>query len=203
MPGAAVPGVRLTPRKPPGGLPTPALQLSPDIGSPGGLGDSVSAMDLGSPPATTARMAGNAFQRQQCQQYQQQQYQQQFQRPQPQQPLLRPALVPAAGAGPKGEPPAPLTALRPSEAPAPAGGASQGGWPLWSAPDAAPGGPGFLPPGSQPLLQQQQQQQRLQGPAGVPQLRPVPADTWHLATRRHQGPPASLAPTLRPARPPN
>ncbi|PSC75281.1 transcription factor DPB [Micractinium conductrix] len=121
-PPAAVAAAQPTPGKPADGrLPTPALQLSPLLGSPtavaAGLGSSVSAMELGSPPASAARQAAAGssgagfFAQQQQRQQQQQQQQQHYHHPeqQQQQPLLRPAglaPLPAKPAHPSGGSPA-------------------------------------------------------------------------------------------------
>ena len=144
--GGGVQGMpRLTPSKVATGgsrLPTPAMQLSPALTSPGaGLGSGVSAMELSSPhpaagqlPAAAAAGSG-VFQQQQ--------------------PLLRPAQGPPQAAAAK---PEPLSQL--------GGGLhSHDSWPNW--PPAAGAGAGFVPNGLS--LQQQQPLPQLRPAARFPQ----------------------------------
>ncbi|KAL4437144.1 hypothetical protein ABPG75_004283 [Micractinium tetrahymenae] len=173
---------RLTPSKGQAGgrLPTPALQLSPAAGSPtamaAGLGSSVSAMDLGSPPASAGRSAvavgagtgGTSVLFQALSAPQQQQQQQQ-------QPLLRPAapvLVAAPGAV-KAEPlpHAGSGAAPPSLAPAGQHPAApqllppQAGWLHWAGIfDGGGHSAGMLP-----------------GQSAIPLLRPANGAAWPVA----------------------
>ncbi|KAL4424767.1 hypothetical protein ABPG77_000807 [Micractinium sp. CCAP 211/92] len=170
---------RLTPSRGQAGgrLPTPALQLSPAPGSPtaAGLGSSVSAMDLGSPPASaghsTAAGAGSgarAFSEPATAQQQQQQ-----------QPILRPAATVAAGvkSEPAGHPG--NGAVLPSLAPAglhPAAAQllqplqlQHGDWAQWA---AAIGGAAASSP--------------LPTHAPIPLLRPANVAAWPVAQQQQQ-----------------
>ena len=148
---AAAAGVQGMPRLTPnnvatggGRLPTPALQLSPALVSPGaGLGSGVSAMELSSPhPAAAAATAAGSgvFQQQQPQQ----------------QPQLRPA---------QGPPQAAAVAVK-SEHLRKLGNGLHGhdGWPHW--PPAAGAGAAFVPNGFS--LQQLPPLPQLRPAAGVP-----------------------------------